>query len=168
MTGAASAGGGSTPGQLFVSKWSSIYRGATIEDMDPPAALSLNPSDTVSVALLSAFERDYTHLTVVDSETRALLGYISIPHLQALIDGGKVRPDEPLSSAMTRFQRKGRTYTVITMQTPLEDLERFFRGGKTDGPWKEDFAVITDANRRFVLGVATVHDLEEFVRRRPA
>jgi hypothetical protein len=69
---------------------------------------------------------------------------------------------------MTRFQRKGRTYTVITMQTPLEELEGFFRGGVSEGPWKEDFAVITDNNRRFVLGVATVSDLEEFVKRRPA
>ena len=69
---------------------------------------------------------------------------------------------------MTRFQRRGRKYRVITMKTPLEELEAFFRGGETDGAWKEDFAVITDDNRRFVLGVATVSDLEEFIKRRPA
>jgi len=150
------------------SLWSSRYRGATVEDLDPPAALSLNPSDSISVALLSAFERDYTHLTVVDSQTRALLGYISIPNLQNLLDSGKVKPDDPLSSAMMRFQRKGRKYQVITMETTLEQLEAFFRAGKTDGGWGESFAVITDENRRFVLGVATVSDLEEFVKRRPA
>ena len=135
---------------------------ATVEDLDPPAALSLNPSDAISLALLSAFERDYTHLTVVDSQTRALLGYISIPHLQALLDAG------PLRAAMTRFQRRGRAYRVITMDTPLEDLEDFFRGGVSGGEWKQEFAVITDENRRFVLGVATVQDLDEFVKRRPA
>ena len=69
---------------------------------------------------------------------------------------------------MTRFQRKGRTYRVITMETPLEELESFFRGGVPEGQWKQDFAVITDDKRRFVLGVATVQDLEEFVKRRPA
>lgn len=68
---------------------------------------------------------------------------------------------------MTRFQRKGRTYQVITMETTLEELESFFRGGVPDGPWKQEFAVITDEKRRFVLGVATVQDLEEFVKRRP-
>lgn len=146
----------------------SAIRQATVEDLDPPAALSLNPSDAISVALLSAFERDYTHLTVVDAETRALLGYIAIPNLQALLDSGKVRPNDPLSAAMTRFQRKGRKYNVITMETTLEQLEAFFRAGRTDGGWGEDFAVITDENRRFVLGVATVQDLEEFVKRRPA
>jgi hypothetical protein len=118
--------------------------------------------------MFSAYERDYTHLTIVDGNTRALLGYISIPHLQALLDSGKVKPEEPVSAAMTRFQRKGRMYRVITMETPLEQLEGFFRGGKTDGEWLQEFAVITDENRRFVLGVATVQDLEEFVKRRPA
>ncbi|GAB0135958.1 hypothetical protein EsDP_00004278 [Epichloe bromicola] len=155
-------------GKSFESKWSSRYRGATVEDLDPPAALSLNPSDAISLALLSAFEREYTHLTIVDSETRALLGYISMPHLQAQIDSGNVKPDDPLSAAMTRFKRKGRRYQVITMETPLEHLEAFFRGGEADGPWKQEFAVITDENRRFVLGVATAQDLEEFVKRRPA
>jgi hypothetical protein len=140
---------------------------ATVEDLDPPAALSVNPSDPISLALISAFEREYTHLTVVDSETRALLGYISIPTLQALLDAGKVSPEDELRKAMVTFQRKGRRYRVITMQTPLEELEEFFEGGATGGQ-KQEFAVITDDRRRFVLGVATKNDLEEFVKRRPA
>lgn len=69
---------------------------------------------------------------------------------------------------MIRFRRKGGAkYQVITMETPLEELEAFFAGVATAGQ-KQDFAVITDENRRFVLGVATVADLEEFVKRRPA
>ncbi|KAL2123121.1 hypothetical protein VTJ04DRAFT_3576 [Mycothermus thermophilus] len=155
------------PSQPFVSKWASRYRGATVEDLDPPPALSLNPSDSISVALLSAFERDYTHLTIVDSSTRALLGYISIPRLQALLQEGRVQPEDEVGKAMLRFRRKGRAYRVITMDTPLEELEAFFEGAMTDGQ-KQDFAVITDAQRRFVLGVATREDLEEFVKRRPA
>ncbi|RFU74183.1 cystathionine beta-synthase [Trichoderma arundinaceum] len=164
----AAEAGPATTTKPFATAWSSRYRGATVEDLDPPAALSLNPSDAISLALISAFEREYTHLTIVDSETRALLGYISIPHLQSLLEAGRVQPNDPLSAAMTRFQRKGRKYRVITMQTPLEDLEAFFRGDSPEGAWKEEFAVITDENRRFVLGVATVQDLEEFVKRRPA
>ncbi|KAL2161567.1 hypothetical protein VTH06DRAFT_8129 [Thermothelomyces fergusii] len=153
--------------QPFVSKWASRYRGATVEDLDPPPALSLTPSDPISVALASAFERDYTHLTVVDGGTRALLGYLSIPHLQALLDAGRVAPGDEVRAAMTRFRRRGAKYRVITMQTPLEELEAFFEGHETAGQ-KQDFAVITDAARRFVLGVATRADLEEFVKRRPA
>ncbi|KAK3383334.1 hypothetical protein B0T24DRAFT_673217 [Lasiosphaeria ovina] len=155
-------------GQPFVSKWASRYRGATVEDLDPPPALSLTPSDSVSVALMSAFERDYTHLTVVDGATRALLGYIAIPQLQAQLEAGRVRPDDEVGTAMLRFRRtRANKYRVITMDTPLEELEAFFAGTATDGQ-RQDFAVITDDRRRFVLGVATAADLEEFVKRRPA
>ncbi|KAL2758755.1 hypothetical protein ACRALDRAFT_1075207 [Sodiomyces alcalophilus JCM 7366] len=149
--------------QPFVSQWSSRYRGATVEDLEPPAALSLTPSDPIYLAFVSAYERDYTHLTVVSSRTRALLGYISIPSLQALLEAGKVTPEDPIEKAMMRFQR-GRPYKVITMQTPLEELEAFFQN---QGGEKNTFAVITDQNRRFVLGVATEEDLKEFVKRRP-
>ncbi|OAA64977.1 Aldolase-type TIM barrel [Cordyceps fumosorosea ARSEF 2679] len=171
----ASQAAAATPGSSkSTSQWAARYRGATVEDLDPPAALSLTPADTVSDALQSAFERDYTHLTVVDAATRALLGYVAVPRLRAQLDAGRVGPADPLSAAMTRFQRRGRTYRVITMQTPLEELEAFFRGdgdggdGEGKGAWEQEFAVVTDENRRFVLGVATVQDLEEFVKRRPA
>lgn len=127
----------------------------------------MTPSDPISLALLSAFERDFSHLTVVDGETRALLGYISIPQLQAQLEQGRVKPEDEVRSAMLRFRRRGAKYRVITMNTPLEELEAFFAGAATDGQ-KQDFAVITDDRRRFVLGVATVQDLEEFVKRRPA
>ncbi|KAM7208111.1 cystathionine beta-synthase [Naviculisporaceae sp. PSN 640] len=165
-----------TPSQFsqpFVSKWASRYRGATVEDLDPPAALSLTPSDTINTALAMAFERDYTHLTVVDGTTRALLGYISIPSLRSSLESGKHKPEDELRTAMMRFNRGSRNggdankYRVITMDTPLEELEAFFAGAATGGQ-KQDFAVITDERRRFVLGVATVEDLEEFVKRRPA
>ncbi|KAI0428972.1 hypothetical protein F5Y09DRAFT_311671 [Xylaria sp. FL1042] len=155
-------------GQPYISKWSSRYRGATVQDLEPPAALSLNPNDPISLALVSAFEREYTHLTIVDSETRGLVGYIAIPSLQAQLDSGAVKPEDPLSRAMVRFQRKGRRYTIITPDTPLEKLEAFFEGVGDSHGQKQEFAVVTDEDRRFVLGVATKADLEEFVKRRPA
>lgn len=124
------------------------------------------------MALASAYERDYTHLTVVDGATRALLGYVSMPRLAELLAAGRVRPEDEVRAAMVRFRRPRRDrgespYRVITPQTPLEELEAFFEGAMTGGR-KQDFAVITDEERRFVLGVATVQDLEEFVKRRPA
>ena len=66
---------------------------------------------------------------------------------------------------MVRFKRKGKKYRLITLETGLEELENFFKGGDTGA--KQDFAVVTDPARRFVLGVATKSDLEEFVKRRP-
>jgi CBS domain-containing protein len=174
----------SSPPNPPVSKWANRYRGvcnphteqlhdpnyiqATVEDLDPPSALSCNPTDPISHALFSAFERDYTHLTVVSATNRALLGYLSIPHLRILLETGKVKETDQVSKAMVKFRRKGKVYKVITMDTPLEELELFFNGGENGENGKQEFAVVTDERRRFVLGVATRTDLEEFARRRPA
>ena len=88
-----------------------------------------------------------------------------IQALQAQLDGGRVRPEDPLSRAMTRFKRGrragGQPYRVITLDTPLEVLEAFFEGVDHAGQ-PQEFAVVTDEDRRFVLGVATRADLEEF------
>lgn len=99
-----------------------------------------------------------------------MLGYLSIPRLKELLKEGKVRDSDPVQKAMSRFRRRGREYKVITMETPLEELEAFFEGSGEGSIRNErqDFAVVTDARRRFVLGVATKGDLEEFVKRRPA
>jgi hypothetical protein len=145
-----------------------------VEDLDPPPALSTSPHDLISSALLAAYERDYTHLTVISSTSRSLLGYLSIPRLKDLLKDGVVKESDPVEKAMLKFRRKGNVYRIITMDTPLEELERFFNGeldagrGGDGKRQKQDFAVVTDASRKFVLGVATREDLEQFVKRRAA
>lgn len=147
------------------SPWASKYRGATVEDLDPPPALSTSPYSPISSALMAAYEREYTHLTVIDPEDKSLLGYISIPHLQQLLKERKVKESDRVEQAMIKFKRKGKKYRLITMETTLEDLERFFNGDGTGSD--QDFAVVTDPARRFVLGVATKEDLQKFAERRP-
>ena len=120
--------------------------------------------------MLAAYERDYTHLTVISSTKRSLLGYLNIPKLKEMLKEGSVKESDPVSTAMQRFNRKRGTYQTITMETPLEELEQFFESERdaNGGPReKQQFAVVTDAARKFVLGVATKADLEEFVKRRP-
>lgn len=120
---------------------------------------------------MAAYERDYTHLTVTSSTKRSLVGYLSIPRLKELLKEGAVKETDPVSAAMQRFNRKKGTYQVITMETPLEELEQFFEsetGPNGEKRAKQDFAVVTDVSRKFVLGVATKADLAEFVKRRPA
>lgn len=56
---------------------------------------------------------------------------------------------------------KGREFKKITPETPLEDLEKFFNEG-------QEFAVVTDDARRFVLGVAVKEDLAKYVKSRPS
>ncbi|KAJ5459736.1 uncharacterized protein N7458_001288 [Penicillium daleae] len=151
--------------------WADKYRGATVEDLDPPLALSVSPNDPISAALMAAYERDYTHLTVIDAAKRSLLGYLNIPRLKELLQSGTVKDTDTVATAMQRFNRKRGIYQVITMETPLEELEQFFEsetGPNGEKREKQQFAVVTDVTRKFVLGVATKADLEEFVKRRPA
>lgn len=178
-----------------VASWASKYRGvgavspshlptlmltfqATVEDLDPPPALSTTPDTLILSALLSAYERDFSHLTVLHPSTRSLVGYLSIPRLRNLLSNGTVSETDHVQKAMQRFRRKGRKYKVITAETELEELEAFFEGRTEAGSpeeaadsgqsgEKQDFAVVTDGARKFVLGVVTRGDLEEFVRRRP-
>ncbi|TGZ85015.1 hypothetical protein EX30DRAFT_360949 [Ascodesmis nigricans] len=131
----------------------SKYRGATILDLDLPPALSTYPTTRISSAMALAYDRDYSQLTVISATTKKLLGYVTMAQLQA------GDPNGPVSSVMTRFdRRRSKGYTVITPDTGLDELERFFEG--------EEFAVVTDADRRWVLGVATRGDLDEWAKRR--
>jgi CBS domain-containing protein len=138
--------------------------------------LSVSPDDSILSAQLAAYERDYSHLTVISSKTRALLGYLNIPRLKTLLREGKVKESDPVKAAMQRFDRKpSNVYHVITMNTPLEELERFFKGEASPGEGHaaggtqpQEFAIVTDASRKFVLGVVTEGDLQEFLKRRPA
>jgi len=154
----------------LLSSWANKYRGATVADLDLPPALSTSPDTSLDSAFLSASSHDYTHLTVLSPTTRALLGYLPIPRLRTLLETRQLQPFDPVSKAMVRFQRdRGRVYRVITMETELWELEGFFEGiGDLGNGEKQDFAVVTDAGRKFVLGVVTKGDLEEFVKRRPA
>jgi CBS domain-containing protein len=154
----------------LLSSWANKYRGATVADLDLPPALSTSPDTSVDSALLSASSHDYSHLTVLSATTRALRGYLPIPRLRSLLETRQLKPSDPVSKAMVRFQRdRGRVYKVITMETELWELEGFFEGiGDLGNGEKQDFAVVTDAGRKFVLGVVTRGDLEEFVKRRPA
>ncbi|KAI7083076.1 hypothetical protein KC356_g7876 [Hortaea werneckii] len=157
------------PSNQTSSPWANKYRGATVEDLDPPPALSTSPTSPIQHALMAAFEREYTHLTVISPTTKTLLGYLSIPSLRSQLETGLVTESEPVEKAMLRFQRKGKKYRLITMETGLEELEAFFEGEwEGMGGQKQEFAVVTDPGRRFVLGVVTREDLGEFVRRRPA
>jgi CBS domain-containing protein len=150
--------------------WAQKYRGATVADLDLAPALSTSPSTSLEEAMLTASSHDYSHLTVLSENNRSLLGYLTISKLKNLFETKQIRPTDPVSKAMIRFQRRGTyKYQVITMETELWELEGFFENvGEYATGTKQDFAVVTDGGRKFVLGVVTRGDLDEFVKRRPS
>ncbi|KAH9962210.1 hypothetical protein BC827DRAFT_1199702 [Russula dissimulans] len=134
------------------------YRGAVVEDLQLPPAFCLPRSELVSRAIELAYDRDFSHIPVL-GKRRNLLGYVEVATLKKKWEAGEVNATDKILSCMTKFNRSPRTnpYTTITLDTPLADLEGFLQNNV--------FAVVTDYERKFVLGVATPQDLETFVSR---
>lgn len=135
---------------------------ATVEDLDLLPALTIYPSTPLVQALELSYEHEYSYLPVVSTQSKRLLGYLTAEQLRkatsnATAENSLVR-DHYIRFAKPDGQRE---FQKITPSTPLEDLEKFFANG-------EEFAVVTDIDRRFVLGVAVKEDLEKFVKNRPS
>ncbi|SPO23004.1 related to TAF10 - TFIID and SAGA subunit [Ustilago trichophora] len=142
------------------------YRGATVEDLQVPPAISVPRSTSISSALRVALDHDYSQLPLVSDKNRKLLGYVQKDRLEEQVRSGS--SDQSVASIMTKFSSgaspssssaaAAATYTVITPDTGLAELEVFLQS--------HPFAFITDPGRAFVLGVATQEDLSKYVSRR--
>lgn len=147
--------------------------------MDLPPAFVITPDTRLDQALEMSFERSYSYLPVVSAKSRSLIGYLSAEQLKKAASSGKlpkpvtgkksnsdqdsVMVDLSIETARAfthRFPKKQK-FKKITPDTPLEELEEFFERDN-------DFAVVTDEDRKFVLGVAVPEDLAKFVERRPS
>ncbi|KAF9068848.1 hypothetical protein BDP27DRAFT_1383423 [Rhodocollybia butyracea] len=134
------------------------YRGAVVEDLQLSPAFALPFTERVSRAIELAYDRDFSHIPVLDKNRRPL-GYVEVSKLKEMWESGQANPNDKVSQYMTKFKRtSSEPYTLITPLTPLDELEKFLG--------ENIFALVTDSQRKFVLGVATVHDLEQFVSRR--
>ncbi|RUO95870.1 tryptophan synthase beta subunit-like PLP-dependent enzyme [Jimgerdemannia flammicorona] len=136
------------------------YRAASVEDLQLPAAVTISPSAPLSQAFDLMLEREYSQLPVIHSSNKKLVGCISLASVKAHLEDGSAQGSDPVSRWMFHFgkQGKGEKYEVITPDTPLATLAKFFE--------KNSFAVITDEQRRWCLGVATKYDLISFLNRR--
>ncbi|KAG9311777.1 hypothetical protein JVU11DRAFT_8023 [Chiua virens] len=128
------------------------FRGAVVEDLQLPPAFSLPADESISRAIEFAYERDFSHIPVLNKHRRPL-GYIDATALKAKWQAGSANPTDSVKKYMTKFQRhESYPYTTITPDTPLAELAEFLRDNI--------FALVTDTNRKFVLAVATSQDLE--------
>jgi len=143
---------------IFKSLPADGYRGAVVEDLQLPPAFSISANEAISRAVELAYERDFSHIPVLDRRRRPL-GYVDVAQLKEKWEAGQANPDDKVSQYMTKFDRTSpEPYTIITPLSPLSELEDFLK--------TNIFALVTDQSRKFVLAVATSQDLENFVRRR--
>ncbi|QRV88512.1 cystathionine beta-synthase [Ceratobasidium sp. AG-Ba] len=155
----------------LLSTGPSKYRGAVVEvgrsrhnpleqDLQLPPAFALSEHERVEKAVQLAYDRDFSYIPVLDTR-RKPVGYIDVGRLKSKWEAGTANPSDTLGNFMAHFKRGTAVpYTVITPETSLEELEEFLE--------KNDFAIVTDPDRKFVLALATKDDLTNFVTRRGA
>ncbi|KAI8138901.1 tryptophan synthase beta subunit-like PLP-dependent enzyme [Fennellomyces sp. T-0311] len=137
------------------------YRAASVEDLQLPAAVTIPPTAPVSYALDVMLEREFSQLPVIRTDNKKLVGYVSLTSLQEQLEHQTIQAKTTVEQCMYTFKKKGAPtskYQIITPDTSLADLAKFFD--------KNSFAVITDDNRKWCLGVATKYDLISFLHRR--
>ncbi|KAJ2347827.1 hypothetical protein GGH92_003051, partial [Coemansia sp. RSA 2673] len=156
------------------------YRAASIEDLQLPAAVTVSEQDSMGVAISLMAENDFSQVPVTGSGRR-LIGYLTLSAAQTLIDNGTATRSMPVKQFMLRFAGRAtrapgtdsrlsgaaaiasttsarKQYWLITPETPLSELARFFE--------THSVAFVTDASRKFCLGIATKQDLITFLARR--
>ncbi|EPS97458.1 hypothetical protein FOMPIDRAFT_1025059 [Fomitopsis schrenkii] len=134
------------------------YRGAVVEDLQLPPAFALPSDEAILRAIESAYERDFSYIPVLDRH-RKPLGYLDVAALKEKWEAGQASPDDRVIQHISKFNRtSSHPYTIITPSTSLPELEEFLGHNV--------FAIVTDHSRKFVLGVATQQDLDNFVSRR--
>jgi hypothetical protein len=143
----------------------------------PPSIFPLGESNT---AYLSVLDRNRKPLGYVDvarlKESRAdPVRYLVRSFLRISFDVDDAQGD-PVRRHMTKFKRtSSHPYSLITVSTPLAELEEFLKTNifalgvlHDDHSIKSvipDPIIVTDSERKFVLAVATSQDLENFVSR---
>ncbi|KAG5637180.1 hypothetical protein H0H81_005479 [Sphagnurus paluster] len=103
------------------------YRGAVVEDLQLPPAFSLPSTEAISRAIELAYERDFSHLPVLDRHRRPV-GYVDVANLKEKWEAGQADPNSKVVDHMTKFRRTAsEPYTVVTPLTSLADLEAFLK-----------------------------------------
>lgn len=165
------------------------YRGSTIEDLNIPQAISINPSTSLYEAIAVGYENEFTYLPVIHEETKRLLGVINVEDIRNNANKIKNSFLSPIvkhymywfnltarknyeneikqlasgtktSTTSQILKPRGRRYKLLTPDTPLEELSKFFNAGNY-------FAIITSGDGDLVYGVATPEDLKNYEKARP-
>ncbi|RKP27797.1 tryptophan synthase beta subunit-like PLP-dependent enzyme [Syncephalis pseudoplumigaleata] len=138
------------------------YRGASVEDLQLPAAVTVRDTTPLVDALEQMTEREFSQLPVLDAH-RKMIGFVYDADLRAILEGNGATATDPVGAWMHRFTGSStngtgggrRRYQIITPDTPLAELAQFFE--------RHSAAFVTDAQRRWCLGVATKYDLIRFL-----
>ncbi len=123
------------------------YRGAVIEDLQLPEATTVFTNETLKTAQTLMLQRNFSQCPVVNA-LRRVVGLISLDLVQGREDHLLVQ------DVMFKFP-KGSKYQVVTLGTPLVELDPLFERTRA--------VFVTDEQGKFPLGVVTKADVLKFL-----
>eukprot|EP00158_Paraphelidium_tribonemae_P003664 Partr_v1_DN26286_c0_g1_i6_m48682 putative Cystathionine beta-synthase len=130
--------------------------------MDLSPVVTLSASSTVQEAIQVMMQREFDQLPIVNDDRR-MTGFVTIGMLEQALATNPESASHPLSHYMHSWNKKkseskhGHDYVIITMETELDALSRFFE--------KHPVAFVTDQSGKWILGVCTKYDLMKFLSR---
>ncbi|PVU96038.1 hypothetical protein BB561_001423 [Smittium simulii] len=153
------------------------YRAASVEDLQLSAAISIQESSNLGSVLNLMVENDFSHVPVTTT-SKKLVGYISKSAVETLLSLNCAALSDLVGLHMHSFTKKpnktinltldssrnvspkpkSAKYTIITPETPLSELAKFFD--------HHNVAFVTDISCKFCLGVVTKNDLMQFIEKR--
>ncbi|RHZ79410.1 hypothetical protein Glove_146g68 [Diversispora epigaea] len=118
------------------------YRGATIRDLDLKVAITIDAESTCKEAIEILKNQGFNQLPVIDHHK--FVGLVTLGNLLVNISRRGKPVESPVKEVMLRFDRLGRNFEEITVDTPLEKLTKFFENHSA--------AIITErgANGEFI------------------
>ncbi|KAI9323032.1 tryptophan synthase beta subunit-like PLP-dependent enzyme [Zopfochytrium polystomum] len=133
------------------------WKGATIKDLNLPAAVSVPQTTPVRDAIKIMQEKGFDQLPVTATTSAKLVGIIGLGDALSKVASGRATLSDPVTQGMIKFS-KAHTFKEVTAATPLESLDGFFD--------RNAFAIVTErgaAGEHIVKNVVTKVDLLGFL-----
>jgi len=139
------------------------YRGAAVAELNLASPKAIDQDSSLNNALNIMDSNDFDFLPVVDN--KKFVGFVSrneiLAHIPEETQDDQDKGDViKVGEIMHRFAKRKESYHLITPETPLKDLEKFFE--------KHAVGFVTDNERIWCLGVVTKLDLTNYLTQRGA
>ncbi|EFA76113.1 cystathionine beta-synthase [Heterostelium album PN500] len=131
------------------------YHGATIKDLNLPKPITVSANTTCAAAVELLQKHGFDQLPVV-SETKKLLGLVTLGNLLSHISSKRSMPTDPVSKVMFRFHRNEH-FVSISTETSLASLQKFFESHSS--------AIVTDNDE--IVSIVTKIDLLTYIMKHP-
>ncbi|KAI8062509.1 cystathionine beta-synthase [Gongronella butleri] len=146
--------------QSFEQKAKKDYRGAVVKDLKLSQAVTIDSETLCREAIDIMKSNGFDQLPVTAGPNKRLRGLVTMGHILSRIASGRATPATHIGEVMYKFVNSKHKFEEITVDTPLDQLTRFFENNSS--------ALVTEKsadNTLNVKHVVTKVDLLSFLVR---